>query len=147
MSAKDNLPPENHSAEWYVSSELAKCNRRLVSIIIVMAVVWAVSLPLLVTVFTSQKITFGSNIPQTEQLEKHEVTNEDYFMQHFFKDEWEEFIDNCDFTDDEMEVISYLRRGWYEVDIAEEVAVSVSTIKRRKKNIVLKISRYLAQEA
>lgn len=146
MPVKDNFPPEQHSAEWHVSAELAKCNRRLTAIIIIMSILWAVSLPILVTAFTDKKITFGTNPAQTKTIEKQEVSNEDYFMQNFFNDEWEAFVEHCGFTDDELEVVSYLRRGWYEVDIAEEVAVSVSTVKRRKKNIVLKISRYLAQE-
>ena len=61
----------------------------------------------------------------------------------FFNDEWEEFINNCGFTDNELEIIPFLRRGWYSVDIAEELNISVSTFKRRKKRIEQKIIRYI----
>ena len=62
---------------------------------------------------------------------------------NFFNDEWEALIGNCGFTDVEMEIISFLRRGWYAVDIAAELNISVSTFLRRKKNIENKILRYL----
>lgn len=61
----------------------------------------------------------------------------------FFNDEWEEFINNCGFADNELEIIPFLRRGWYSVDIAEELNISVSTFKRRKKRIEQKIIRYI----
>ena len=63
---------------------------------------------------------------------------------NFFNDEWEALIGNCGFTDVEMEIIPFLRRGWYAVDIAAELNISVSTFLRRKKNIENKILRYLA---
>lgn len=61
----------------------------------------------------------------------------------FLKDEWEEFIEHCDFTDDEMEIVPFLRRGWYSVDIAAELDISTSTFKRRKKCIEAKLIRYI----
>ena len=64
-------------------------------------------------------------------------------MLKFFNDEWEEFIDNCGFTDDELEIVPFLRRGWYAADIAAELCISESTFKRRKKQIEQKITRYI----
>lgn len=64
----------------------------------------------------------------------------------FYNDEWELFVQNCGFTDDEMAVVVLLRRGWYSVDIAEELSVSLSTVKRRRNNIKKKISRYLIKQ-
>ncbi len=64
-------------------------------------------------------------------------------MLKFFNDEWEEFIDHCGFTDEELEIVKFLRRGWYSVDIAAELNISVSTFKRRKKRIEQKIIRYI----
>lgn len=63
----------------------------------------------------------------------------------FFKDEWDLFEQNCGFTDDEMEVVKLLRRGWYGFDIAAELNISVSTFKRRKKRIEQKIIRYISK--
>lgn len=61
----------------------------------------------------------------------------------FLDGEWEEFISHCGFTDDEKEIIPYLRRGWYGVDIAAELNISHSTLKRRKKEIENRITRYI----
>ena len=61
---------------------------------------------------------------------------------NFFNDEWEALIGNCGFTDNEMEIVRFLRRGWYSIDIAEELSISISTFKRRKKRIEQKILRY-----
>lgn len=64
-------------------------------------------------------------------------------MLKFFFDEWEEFILYCGFTDEELEIIPFLRRGWYSVDIAEELSISLSTFKRRKKRIEQKIIHHI----
>ena len=61
----------------------------------------------------------------------------------FLDDEWEEFIDHCGFTDDEIEILPFLRRGWYGFDIAAELNISISTFKRRKKNVEDRIAKYL----
>jgi DNA-binding NarL/FixJ family response regulator len=61
----------------------------------------------------------------------------------FLKSEWEDFISNCDFTDDELEILPFLRRGWSQVDIAAELCISHSTFKRRLKNINNKITKYI----
>ena len=64
----------------------------------------------------------------------------------FYNDEWETFIEHCGFTDDELEVIAYLRRGWYAVDIAAEINTCQRTVERRKRSIRNKIARYLIRE-
>lgn len=61
----------------------------------------------------------------------------------FLKSEWEDFISNCDFTDYELEMLPFLRRGWAQVDIAAELCISHSTLKRRLKNINDKITKYI----
>ena len=63
----------------------------------------------------------------------------------FFNDEWEAFMLNCGFTDDELEIIPLLRRGWCIVDIAAELNVSSSTVKRRKRKVEQKIIRYIVK--
>lgn len=63
----------------------------------------------------------------------------------FFNDEWEEFMEHCGFTDEEKQIVPYLRRGWYSVDIAAELSLSISTFKRRKKRIEQKIIRYISR--
>ena len=60
---------------------------------------------------------------------------------NFYADEWEDFEQNCGFTDDELEIVRLLRRGWYIVDIAAELNISERTVNRRKKNIKNKIMR------
>lgn len=61
----------------------------------------------------------------------------------FNKNEWEEFLENIDFTDEEKTIIELTRRGFYQIDIAEELLVSLSTIKRRNNKIIGKIIRYI----
>lgn len=61
----------------------------------------------------------------------------------FYKDEWDGIINNCDFTDIEIKIIELLRRGWCLIDIAEELYISLSTVKRRKKSIENKIIHYI----
>lgn len=68
-------------------------------------------------------------------------------IMRFFKDEWDLFITNCGFTDDELEIIPYLQRGWACIDIAEELCISVSTLKRRRTRIGKKIIRYISAQA
>lgn len=62
---------------------------------------------------------------------------------NFYYDEWEQFVKYCGFTDIEQEIVKYLRRGWYEVDIAAELNMSHSTVTRKKKKIKNKILRYI----
>lgn len=62
----------------------------------------------------------------------------------FFKDEWDSIIENCGFTDDELDIVHYVRRGWAQIDIAEELGISLSTFSRRFKHIKQKIFRYIS---
>lgn len=61
----------------------------------------------------------------------------------FYKEEWEEFIQNIDFTVEELKIIELTRKGYFLIDIAEELYVSLSTIKRRNNKIIGKIIRYI----
>lgn len=63
----------------------------------------------------------------------------------FFNDEWEAFVENCGFTDDELEIVKFLRKGWACIDIAAELCISLSTLTRRKKRISQKILRYISK--
>lgn len=64
----------------------------------------------------------------------------------FFNDEWELFVNNCGFTDDELEIVKFLRKGWVCADISAELCISLSTLKRRKSRIKQKILRYIVKE-
>ena len=62
----------------------------------------------------------------------------------FYPEEWAEFIEHCDFTDTELEIIKLTRRGWLIADISAELYMSESTIKRKRKSVVNKILHYIA---
>ena len=63
----------------------------------------------------------------------------------FYADEWDEFIEHCDFTDVELQIIHYKRTTEFRnIDIAEEIGVSEKTVIRRCKRIVSKIIRYIS---
>ena len=49
-------------------------------------------------------------------------------------------VKNCGFTDDEVSVLDYKIRGWYNEDIAAEMYCSSRTIKRRVRSIKNKIN-------
>lgn len=59
-----------------------------------------------------------------------------------YKEDWEEYIANCGFTDNELEIIKFMREEWPQSDIAAELCISLSTAKRRIKRIYLKIINY-----
>lgn len=61
----------------------------------------------------------------------------------FTKEDWEEFQAGIDFTDNELDIIPLMRRGWAQVDIAAELDISVSTVKRRMSSITNKITGYI----
>ena len=65
---------------------------------------------------------------------------------NFYADEWREFIANCDFTDEESKVVALLRRGWYSVDIAEELGMGKRTVDRHRSRIIKKIKRYILKQ-
>lgn len=61
----------------------------------------------------------------------------------FDADEWEEFLKNIDFTDNEKRIIEFARRGWAQEDIAAELYTSRASITRRTRAITNKIMRYI----
>ena len=63
----------------------------------------------------------------------------------FFNDEWEEFLEHCGFSDDELELIKFFRKEWAQADIAAELCISIPTLTRRKNRITEKISRYISK--
>jgi DNA-binding NarL/FixJ family response regulator len=64
----------------------------------------------------------------------------------FYNDEWELFIQNCGFTDIELEIIPLIRRGWAQIDIAAELCISLRTFARHKKRIEDKIIHYISKQ-
>lgn len=63
----------------------------------------------------------------------------------YYKEQWQEFIDNIDFTDEELAVINLARKGWYQEDIAAELHTSRRTVARRYTSIVNKIVHYVLE--
>jgi hypothetical protein len=63
----------------------------------------------------------------------------------FYKDEWDLFFENCDFTDEETKIIALIRKEWALIDIAEELLMSISTLVRKKKKIENKIIHYISK--
>ena len=61
---------------------------------------------------------------------------------NYYKDQWEDFFANIDFTDEEKQIIELVRRGWCQEDIAAELYLSRRTIARRYNSIFSKITRY-----
>ena len=61
----------------------------------------------------------------------------------FRKEDWEELLENIDFTYNEKKIIPLLRRVWYQVDISAELNISVSTVKRRITSITNKTVSYI----
>lgn len=64
----------------------------------------------------------------------------------FYANEWNEFIENIDFTDDELKIIELVRRGWCQEDIAAELYCSRRTIARRYTSITNKIVHYVLRK-
>ena len=63
----------------------------------------------------------------------------------FYADEWDEFIEHCDFTNIELQIIHLKRTTEFRnIDIAEEIGCSEKTIIRRCKRIASKIIRYIS---
>ena len=65
----------------------------------------------------------------------------------FYKDEWDLFFQNCDFTDEETEIIKFLRKEWALVDIAAELCMSIATLVRKKKKIENKIIHFIDKDS
>lgn len=66
-------------------------------------------------------------------------------MFDFSKEEYDELVENCGFTDEELAVLTFKRRGWSHIAIAAELYTSESTIKRRCKSIKKKIYRHISK--
>lgn len=54
--------------------------------------------------------------------------------------EWQDILDNCEFTDRQKQIIALKRRGMFNVDAAEELYISRSTIDRELRKIQKKIT-------
>lgn len=65
----------------------------------------------------------------------------------FTKFEFDYFVENCGFTDTELKVFMYRRRGWDIASIATEMDYSERTIKRYICKISCKIMRVMATKA
>ena len=63
----------------------------------------------------------------------------------FKKWQWNLILENCEFTDEELELIPYFRRGLYQEDIAATLNMSRSTVARRKKKICDKIIDFISE--
>ena len=63
----------------------------------------------------------------------------------YYKEQWQEFIDNIDFTDEELAIINLARKGWYQEDIAAELHTSRRTVARRYTSIDNKIVHYVLE--
>lgn len=63
----------------------------------------------------------------------------------YYKEQWQEFMDNIDFTDEELAIIDLARKGWYQEDIAAELHTSRRTVARRYTSIVNKIVHYVLE--
>lgn len=50
------------------------------------------------------------------------------------------YVEQCGFTDDEVKILDFKRRGWFNEDIAAEMNFSSRTIKRRVHSIKNKIN-------
>ena len=61
----------------------------------------------------------------------------------FTKCEFDYFVDNAGFTDEELNILNYKRRGWINSRIAAEIYISERTVLRRIKDIKKKIIRVI----
>lgn len=64
----------------------------------------------------------------------------------FYANEWNEFLNHIDFTDEEKKVIELVRRGWAQEDIAAELYCSRRTVARRYTSITNKIVHYVLRK-
>lgn len=62
----------------------------------------------------------------------------------FLKSELDELIANCGFTDEEIKIINYKRRGFSVGQIANELDFCERTVIRKTNSAVNKIIRYKA---
>ena len=59
----------------------------------------------------------------------------------FTKTEYEQIIQNAGFTDFELEVLGFLRRGWFYEDIATELNCCKDKIGRTARSVKKKIMK------
>lgn len=86
----------------------------------------------------------GKNVPTLER--KGELMPKKVnaiVLQSFSKQEWLYFMDNIDFSNEEIEIIKLIRQGFRQIDIAEDLSLCESTIKRKYKKILGKIDRFV----
>lgn len=67
-------------------------------------------------------------------------------LKGFTKQDWKILLNNIDLSDEEIQIIEYLRKGWRQIDIATNFGVHENTIKRKYKNIAFKIAVYIGLE-
>ena len=63
----------------------------------------------------------------------------------FEKFEWLLFLENCDFTEDELEIIEGIRKGFTDVYMSQKLSMSTASISRRKEKIYNKIIRFVSR--
>lgn len=61
----------------------------------------------------------------------------------FTKCEFDYFIEHAGFTDQEITILNYKRKGWYNLEIAVQMDYSEATILRRVKSIKKKIIKVI----
>ena len=71
-------------------------------------------------------------------LEKAELKNLD-----FSKSEYEYFIENCNFTDRQKDILDLRRKGKTYVEISMKLFISEATVKREIKRIKYKILKLI----
>lgn len=67
------------------------------------------------------------------------------YLSSLIKPELEELIENCGFTDEEIEIFVYLSKGRMREEISQLLKISSRTVDRRIKSIknkMLKIGKY-----
>lgn len=59
------------------------------------------------------------------------------------KPELDFLTDNCNFTDEEIDLLTMATSGYSEIQIADKLNVSVSSVAKKKKRITRKIGSFL----
>jgi DNA-binding NarL/FixJ family response regulator len=75
-------------------------------------------------------------------MERKELNYDEFKNLDFNKSEYEYFLENCNFTDRQLEIFNLRRKGLTYIQMSFELHLSESTLKRevkRIKNKILKI--------
>ena len=64
-------------------------------------------------------------------------------FENLSKPELDFLIDNCNFSDDEIIIITMANTGYSEIQTAERLHISVSSVNKKKKRIMLKINNLM----